>query len=137
MLKITLSYNAPEPEAFIDLRVRAGLSTKSLEGATIGLKNSYHSVALYEDKKLIGFGRIIGDGGTVFQITDVAVSPEHQGRGYGKRILTELTDYLKEHAPKYAYISLIADGPADQLYEQFGFKNVGDHGSKGMYMWLK
>jgi ribosomal protein S18 acetylase RimI-like enzyme len=94
-------------------------------------------VALYNDKELIGFGRIIGDGGTVFQVTDVVVLPEYQGKGLGKRIMTELTDYIKEHAPKYSYVSLIADGPADKLYEKYGFKDVKEHASKGMYLWLK
>lgn len=137
MQNIEVSYDMPDPQAFIDLRVAAGLSPKSLKGATIGLKNTYHSVALHNESNLIGFGRIIGDGGTVFQITDVAVLPEFQGKGYGKKIMSELTEYIKEHAPQYSYISLIADGPADKLYEKFGFKDVASHGSKGMYLWLK
>lgn len=137
MQNITVSYEAPNPEEFIDLRVKAGMSKKSLEGAAIGLKNSYYSVALYDDERLIAFGRIVGDGGIVFQINDVAVLPAYQGKGLGKRIMTELTNYLKEHVPKQAYISLIADGPANHLYEKFGFKDVSEHGSRGMYLWLK
>lgn len=37
-------------------------------------------------------GRIIGDGGTAFQIVDVCVHPAHQGRGLGKRIMAALTE---------------------------------------------
>lgn len=137
MENLRLTNELPKPEAFINLRVKAGLSTKSLEGATIGLKNSWYSVALYNEEELVGFGRIIGDGGTVFQITDVAVLPEYQGQGLGKCIMTELTDYITEHASKFSYVSLIADGPAYKLYEKYGFKDVSTHGSKGMYLWMK
>ena len=31
------------------------------------------NVTLYENDMLIGMGRVIGDGGTVFQIVDIAV----------------------------------------------------------------
>jgi GNAT superfamily N-acetyltransferase len=32
-------------------------------------------------------GRVIGDGGTTFQIVDIAVDPDYQGQGYGRVIL--------------------------------------------------
>jgi GNAT superfamily N-acetyltransferase len=67
-------------------------------------------------------GRVIGDGGTAFQIVDIAVLPEHQKRGLGKRIVSALVDWLHANAPKSAYVSLIADGPAKDLYAQYGFE---------------
>ncbi|MFD2882298.1 hypothetical protein ACFTAO_51075 [Paenibacillus rhizoplanae] len=30
-------------------------------------------------------GRVIGDGGCFFQVTDIAVKPSFQGRGLGKK----------------------------------------------------
>jgi GNAT superfamily N-acetyltransferase len=67
-------------------------------------------------------GRITGDGGTAYQLVDIAVLPEHQGNGLGKRIVAALVDWLHVNAPKSAYVSLIADGPAKDLYAQYGFK---------------
>jgi ribosomal protein S18 acetylase RimI-like enzyme len=55
------------------------------------------------------------------QVTDIAIMPEHQGRGLGKMIMAALTDYIENQLPKTAYVSLIADGPANYLYRQFGF----------------
>lgn len=77
-----------------------------------------------------GMGRIIGDGGCFFQIVDIAVNPVYQGKGLGKLIMAKITSYLDEEAPKGAYVSLIADVPADRLYQKFGFdytypKSVG------------
>lgn len=64
MTNIQFSYQPPNPQAYIDLRVEAGLSPKSLEGATIGLQNSLFSVALFDEETLVGFERVIGDGET-------------------------------------------------------------------------
>ncbi|WP_231598638.1 hypothetical protein [Enterococcus gallinarum] len=34
------------------------------------------------DQSLVGMGRLIGDGGTAYQILDIAVLPEDQGNGF-------------------------------------------------------
>lgn len=65
-------------------------------------------------------GRIVGDSGTVYQLTDIAVSPEHQGHGFGEQIVEELLAYLDANAPETAYVNLIANVP--EFYEKFGFE---------------
>jgi len=70
---------------------------------------------------VVGMGRIIGDGGCFFQIVDIVVEPEHQGRGLGKLIMSELMEFANRELPETAFVSLMADVPADRLYEQFGF----------------
>jgi len=78
-------------------------------------------------------GRIIGDGGCFFQVTDIAVDPAHQGRGLGKMIMTELRGWMDENVPETGYVSLIADGRARELYARFGFEGVGP-ASEGMFL---
>jgi len=126
----------PTVREFCDLRVRVGLSAKTEEAAAAGLPSSLYAVVLEHEGVAIGMGRVIGDGGTAFQVTDIAVLPEHQKRGLGKRIVEALVGWLRANAPKSAYISLIADGPAKDLYAQFGFRPVEQHGSVGMYIWI-
>jgi GNAT superfamily N-acetyltransferase len=72
----------------------------------------------------------------VYQIVDMAVLPEHQGRGLGKQIMAALMEWLDREAPKTAYVSLIADGPARHLYAKFGFEDVSP-GSIGMGLFLR
>jgi len=67
-------------------------------------------------------GRVIGDGGCFYQVVDIAVLPEHQGKGLGKRIMKEIMKFIALSVPQSAYVSLIADGKAQDLYAQFGFK---------------
>lgn len=119
--KVAVIYEAPQPEEYCQLRIRAGLSPKSLDGARTGLHNSIFAVSLRQEGKLIGMGRIIGDGGCFYQVVDIAVEPAHQGQGLGKLIMSEITSYLDQHAAKGAYVSLLADVPADKLYKQYGF----------------
>ena len=71
---------------------------------------------------LIGMGRVIGDGGTVFQIVDIAVKDTYQGLGHGMTIMHEIMKYIESVAEEGTYVSLIADYPADQLYESLDLK---------------
>ena len=40
-------------------------------------------------------GRVIGDGGTAFQIIDVAVAQAYQGQGHGRTIMEEIMSYIE------------------------------------------
>jgi len=122
----------PSAEEYVAMRVLAGLSPKDIEASEIGLRNSIYAVTIRNQSTLIGMGRIIGDGGCFYQIVDIAVDPVYQGQGLGKRIMTELVNFLETQVPKGAYVSLIADVPADKLYEKFGF-NYTSPKSVGMY----
>jgi len=78
--------------------------------------------------------RAIGDG-LFYQIVDIAVEPDHQGRGIGKTIVSSLVDELRRIAPAEAYTSLIADGEAESLYAQYGFTPTAPS-SVGMAQWI-
>ena len=106
------------------LRVAAGMSAKSTAAAAKGLPNSLFAVQVLLGDEVVGMGRIIGDGGCFFQVTDIAVLPAHQGKGLGKRIMREIMQFIETDVPQSAYLSLIADGQAQELYAQFGFKHT-------------
>jgi GNAT superfamily N-acetyltransferase len=112
----------PSIEIYQRLRVGAGLSAKSAEAASLGLPNTIFAVQVLYADEAVGMGRLIGDGGCFFQVVDIAVLPEHQGKGLGKIIMSQIRKYLEEQLPVTAYVSLIADGKAHALYEQFGFE---------------
>lgn len=122
----------PSPKEYNDLRLEGGVSGKSLEGAAIGLKNSLFAIFIYDNKVLVGMGRVIGDGGTVYHVVDIVVKPSYQRQGIGNFIMERITNYLEENAYPGSYVSLIADAPADKLYERFGFKYSYPN-SYGMY----
>ncbi|WP_327232577.1 GNAT family N-acetyltransferase [Streptomyces sp. NBC_01317] len=128
-----LREGVPSVAVFRRLRTDAGLSDKAPEAVALALPHTWYGVLLQHEGEPIGMGRVIGDGGTAFQIVDVCVHPVHQGRGLGGRIMAALTGELERRAPATAYVSLIADGPARVLYEKFGFADTATHDSIGMY----
>lgn len=112
----------PAVEEYRALRVAAGLSPKTAEAAARGLPNSLFAVCARQGDRLIGMGRVVGDGGCNFEIVDIAVHPDLQRQGVGSAIMEALMAYLHAHAPPSAYVSLIADEGAPALYRRFGFE---------------
>ncbi|SEL39894.1 Acetyltransferase (GNAT) domain-containing protein [Roseateles sp. YR242] len=126
----TCVLETPSVETYQALRVGSGLSSKTEEAAARGLPNTLFAVQILHESRAVGMGRIIGDGGCFFQVVDIAVLKAHQGQGLGKRIMGEIRKYIDAHVPVSGYVSLIADGQAQDLYAQFGFvptapKSVG------------
>jgi GNAT superfamily N-acetyltransferase len=128
---IEVRYNPPSAEEYISLRLKTGMGTKDLSKAEIALKNSLFIVSLWDKGKLIGFGRIVGDQGITYVVSDIMVDPGYQRKGIGKMIMKEIDFYLEKNTDQYAYVCLIANKPADKLYSQFGFEYV-DPKSCGM-----
>lgn len=123
----------PSASVYNALRTGAGLSIKTAEAATRGLPGSLFAVQILHRDQPIGMGRVIGDGGCFYQVVDIAVLPGHQGKGLGKRIMREIMDYLDANVPPSGYVSLIADGKAQELYAQFGFEPTAPAGAGMAY----
>ncbi len=135
MENFVIRIDIPEVEEYLAPRQICGLSARDKEASKMGLANSIYSVIIRNktDEKLIGMGRIIGDGGTAYQIVDIAVHPKEQGKGLAKAIMELLMKYIHDEINPQAYVNLIADRPADKLYEQFGFVETTPE-SLGMYL---
>ncbi|OZB58821.1 MAG: N-acetyltransferase [Lysobacterales bacterium 14-68-21] len=130
-----LSLTIPGEDEYRALRVAAGLSAMSPEGARLGLPASWCSVCLRHDGELVGMGRVVGDGGLFLFVVDIAVAPAWQGKGLGRRIMQALMGEVRARAPSRTMVGLIADGTAHQIYEKFGFRLVAP-GAQGMLLRL-
>ena len=119
--ELDLQPGCPDADEYRSLRVAAGLSPKTRAAAEKGLPGTLYAVCVRDAERLVGMGRIVGDGGLNYEVVDMAVHPDYQRRGIGYRIMEMLMAWLDEHAPESAYVSLIADHGAPALYEKFGF----------------
>ena len=59
----TLHVGTPAKEDYLGLRIRAGLTPKTAEGAAAGLPNTVFAVVIRKDGEAVGMGRVVGDGG--------------------------------------------------------------------------
>lgn len=118
----TLSTAPPTLDDYLALRELSGLTPKRADQAGPSLANSWawRSVRTREGET-VAMGRLVGDGGWYFLVADMATLPEHQRKGLGRAILTDLLDEIRERAPEGAYVTLMADLPGQRLYEQLGF----------------
>lgn len=129
-----LREEVPDPETFLALREAAGLTPYSRKGVEQGLERTLFGVTVREttSEDIVGMGRVVGDGGCVFHICDMAVLPSHQGQGLGTRIMDAILAYIDDTAPPRAYVNLMAD--VRGFYEKWGFEYTAPN-SRGMAQW--
>lgn len=126
--------SVPDPETFLQLRIDAGLTPYSREAVERGLPNTVFGVVATtrETGETVGMARLVGDGGTVYHLCDMAVRPAHQRQGVGSRLMEAIVAYLDREAPPQAYVNLMAD--VDGFYERWGFERTAPS-STGMARW--
>ena len=87
------------------------------------LKNTLYSLCVYDNDKLIGYGRIIGDKTIFLYIQDIMVIPEYQskhiGTGIVKNLLEQINTYKKINPDIRTYLG--ASKGKESFYEKFGF----------------
>lgn len=104
------------------LREGVGWSDVLPQAAERGLKNSLYSVCALHKDKIIGYGRVIGDGALYFDLVDIIVLPEYQGKGIGKAIVERLMSYIDSNACQGTLAGLMAAKGVAGFYEKFGFR---------------
>jgi GNAT superfamily N-acetyltransferase len=121
MSEIVLVERFPDVDDYLRVRAAAGMHAKSREAAERALPNTLYGVSLARDGAVVGMGRVIGDNGCFFTVVDIAIVPELQGQGLGRRVMAALDAWLLRNVPPSAYVTLVADGDAKYLYAKFGF----------------
>ncbi len=113
---------APTVEEYNRVRAAAGLARRDPGAAEVGLPNTLFGVCVESGGRVVGIGRIIGDGGLFFQVVDVAVVPEHQREGLGAMVMDALVSWLQGNASTDAYVQLVAEEGTTKFYEKYGFR---------------
>ena len=82
-------------------------------------ENSHTVVFVFDDDKLIGFGRAISDGICQAAIYDIAVLPGYQGKNIG----TTIVNSILKRIPQCNFI-LYASPGKEIFYEKLNFKKM-------------
>ena len=120
---ITLKENIKDVNEFNLLYDAVGWGSYDDEITKRALDNTYYSVSIYDEDKIIGYGRLIGDTICFMYIQDVMVLPEYQGKKVGTLIMNKLLDKIHELQEENEDIRVYlgaSKGKAD-FYKQFGF----------------
>ncbi len=120
---MTFSEQLPSAEKFFELFETTGWNKKyelAKDELYEALINSWHTISVYENDTLLGFGRIICDGVVHALILDVIVLPEKQGKGIGRAIMNKLVTKCKQN--KIRDIQLFCAKGKKGFYEKLGFE---------------
>ena len=130
---------------YLNLRASVGWKTLSERQAELALENCIYIISAYDEdekgvRKLIGMGRIVGDGAVICYIQDLIVLPEYHGRGVGSALIKHLTNYVKSlsaEGEEMMFALMCAKG-REQFYEKRGFiARPTETLGPGMIMYLK
>ena len=130
----------PYTQDYIELRNKVGFFHLTADQAHKSLNNALRVICAYEGEKLVGMGRLIGDGAVICYIQDVMVHPDFRGKGIGAEIVRKLIDCAKGFVTKGSqmYLGLMSVKGTEEFYEKCGFvKRPNEKFGSGLTMVLK
>lgn len=98
----------------------APLGDISPDDLELSFTNSMYKCFVFKGNQLVGVGRALADGNDCSYICGIAVHPEYQGVGLGKRIVSQLVDFSSKHKK----IILYANRGKEGFYKKLGFKRM-------------
>ena len=128
-------------ENYASLRSSVDFVNTTKERATVALNNSLYIIIASdpETQAPMGMARVVGDGGYVYFICDVIVRPEYQSRGLGRRLITNVLDWIESQVEdgETVMVNLMSAQDKEPFYEKLGFNRrpFGNHGC-GMSKWV-
>ena len=107
-------------DELVELYKLAPLGEKHTEDLMLTFSNSMFKCFAFDDNRIVGVGRALADGKDCSYICDVAIHPEYQGIGLGKKIIQSLVYQSQGHKK----IILYSNPGKDGFYGKLGFKRM-------------
>lgn len=119
-------------EQLIDLYASVGWSnyTNRPQQLEQAFHQSLFVMAAYDEDKLVGLIRVVGDGLTIVFIQDLLVYPQYQRQGIGRSLLQQTLERFKN-----VYQIQLATEQSDKnlaFYRELGFRRQEDFDCTGM-----
>ena len=134
---VQLKHDVLTPEIFAHLTQSVGWEVPPLEQIEEALSHSLVTICAFVDDKPVGMARLCGDGFLSYILEDVAILPECQGKGIGKRIIEDIIEFIKgrEHTGWKVRLELISANGKEKFYEKFGFEQLPcEEDGSGMFL---
>ena len=120
---IEIKENNKNIDEFNRLYDAVGWGAYSKEISKKALDNTFYSVSVYDNDKIIGYGRLIGDTICFMYLHDIMVMPEYQFKGIGTMIMNKLLEKIEEMKKENPYLRVYlgASKNKEGFYNKFGF----------------
>ena len=122
-MHVEYAENRLTPEGYRDFQEKMGWKPDGYEMIAKSLANDWVDVTAAVNGKLVGMGRLVGDGVMYWYMQDVFVLTAHQGKGIGSAIVKRLIEHVKTHSLPGTEVSLclMAAKGREGFYERLGF----------------
>jgi len=131
----TLESRIPSVEEYLSLVESVLWKSREPVAVAIALAQSLTSVCAMSEGQIIGMGRVIGDNGLHYYISDLMVRPEWQRQGVGSALMSELMNWLNEIPYSNSVVGILPTKGLTSFYQNFGFQAQKAH-SPAMSLWL-
>jgi GNAT superfamily N-acetyltransferase len=132
---VNMVERAPTAAEYLDLIEAVGWRPRERRAVEVALRNSLYAVCAEREGRVVGCGRVIGDGGLHLYLTDVVVVPAHQRRGVGTRIVAALTGYVESLPYSNTLVAVLPTPGLAGFYAAHGYKTQGPE-SPVMQRWI-
>ena len=119
---VTIVERLPTAAEYLAVIAAVGWRPRERRAVEIALRNSLYGVCAEREGRIIGCGRVIGDGGLHFYLTDVMVVPAHQRRGVGTKIVAALTRYSESVPYRNTLVAVLPTPGLVSFYAAHGYK---------------
>ncbi|MFI6505233.1 ribosomal protein S18-alanine N-acetyltransferase [Nonomuraea typhae] len=88
-------------------------------------RTRHYVVAVLDDERIVGYAGLAAAGDQA-DVQTIAVLHDHQSRGIGSAMLTELLGEARRRGAREIFLEVRSDNPrAKAVYERFGFEEIG------------
>ena len=120
----TIQYTLELPEDFSQLQnLYDSLGWNSLKLTVHELEQmcnqSWYAIYAFDEKKMVGMGRVISDGVVTGIICGVGVLPNYQSKGIGREMLNRIIQHCEQNR---VIPQLLCVENLESYYEFFGFE---------------
>jgi GNAT superfamily N-acetyltransferase len=109
----------PSVHEYQALRAAVGWGSPPQTACRTALDSTVFGVVTRHGDQAVGMARLVGDRTMYLFIVDVAVHPDHQGTGLGRRMVGKLVDWTVAQGTRSTV--LVADAEVVPFYEALGF----------------
>ena len=123
-MEYRIEKNTLLPEEHMALWEAAGWGTPDRDLVETSLRGSYATFAVRDGGRIIARARLIGDGGMAFYLKDLIVSPDYQGKGIGRELLSYVEDFVRGELKEgwWSFLQLMSAKGKEEFYLKCGYK---------------